>query len=695
MNKLKFPNTYALSSLIPAAVFCLFLGSVFPSSAYELKDVGLISGGSQTYLKISFSAKPTEGEFPLYFQKTDPERGTLTISFLETETPFPLGKYALDAGSPWVEELWLKKLTSPSGKNFLGVELKLKAPPPAEVLIAPQGKGGLKVLLESASKGKYSWWLGKAAKVTKPQDDYLSAPATPVPPTVSVAEAARIAAEAAKIGKAIVAQPEPETPQEGPSAGSGPSRHAAGTGLVLKEIKLMIAKSQEDLLLVFDPPAAPAYTVEKDPAKPLVLRILLDDASSSLSRPDFVLPRSGVFKSVGIYRRGRQKLTLEFNLAGNAPVHILPREGGLALTGAGKGDAATPFKWSSLKPQATTPQVEASVDAVTSAHEEGAALDAGATGTAKGKSKALSSSQIFSLGKGGKSMILLKDSATLKDKPGSKKTIRKVPLGEKVERLEKQGSWIKVATGTDTGFIRQDQAVYEDELTLAQSKALEAQLAAKQVKLDAAQAKLETARQAQEAAAAKAEQVASAKAEQMTAAPAQAEAPAAGKPASSKTPAHTTPVSLPGQPQLSMPSPGDESKLAVSGNPELAGKLAEEKKAAELEKMRVEPEEKRISYNSYGRRDPFIPVEQGASDNGIDIDQMKVVGIIWQSQEPMAVLEHNRETGLSFTVKQGDPVHNGRVSRITRDAVTFDISEYGISRSYSLKLVSSQERAKK
>ena len=111
--------------------------------------------------------------------------------------------------------------------------------------------------------------------------------------------------------------------------------------------------------------------------------------------------------------------------------------------------------------------------------------------------------------------------------------------------------------------------------------------------------------------------------------------------------------------------------------------------------MRVEPEEKRVTYNSYGRRDPFIPVEQGSVDNGIDIDQMKVVGIIYQSSEPMAVLEHTSEANVSFTVKVGDPVHNGRVARITREAVTFDISEYGISRSYSLKLVSSKEGTKK
>ena len=157
---------------------------------------------------------------------------------------------------------------------------------------------------------------------------------------------------------------------------------------------------------------------------------------------------------------------------------------------------------------------------------------------------------------------------------------------------------------------------------------------------------------------------------------------------------------LPAKPAvIPAPTPGNTAgqapKLAIADSPELAEKLAREKKQADDEKMRIEPEEKRVTYNSYGRRDPFIPVEAGSTDNGIDIDQMKVVGIIWQASEPLAVLEHVREANVSFTIKQGDPVHNGRVARITREAVTFDISEYGISRSYSLKLVSSKEGTKK
>ena len=53
--------------------------------------------------------------------------------------------------------------------------------------------------------------------------------------------------------------------------------------------------------------------------------------------------------------------------------------------------------------------------------ELGLAVDAAAGNSGKpSKGKGLSSSRIFSLGKGGKSMILLKDSAALKAAPGPK-----------------------------------------------------------------------------------------------------------------------------------------------------------------------------------------------------------------------------------------------------------------------------------
>ena len=559
------------------AALALLSPALVPSAlAHELKDVTLVAGPGQTFLKVSFEGAPEEGEYPLYFQKTDLTRGTITLSFLETETAFPLGRHSLDSGSPAVEEIQLRKMTSPSGKTFLGLELKLKDPPMSEALLQPVPKGGLKLVINNGAKKKYTWSLTKALKA---REDYLSAKAAPFPSKAYAEPKAKALGEPAPAEPALAAQP-----------------------------------------------SAPAPAAEAKPANAI----------------------------------GKHK-----------------------IAAADKGSE--------------------SGDGVKSALEEGAALEASHS------AKPLSSSKVFSVGNGSKPMVLTKDSTAMKDKPGAAgKVLKKIPVGEKVERLEGKSGWMRVVAGADTGYLRATDAVYADEITKSQEKSITDKVAAKAAKLIAAAAKAAAAEAKKQAAEAKAtakaeaankkaaEVAAAAQAKQQQKDQKLAEAGVAqGKSQTLKvSDAHPQP----GEPAAS-PAGGSGSgltpKLAIADNPELADKLAKEKKAAEDEKMRVEPEENRITYNSYGRRDPFIPVEQGSTDNGIDIDQMKVVGIIWQSSEPMAVLEHTREANVSFTVKQGDPVHNGKVARITREGVTFDISEYGISRSYSLKLVSSKEGTKK
>jgi hypothetical protein len=683
------------------SIFAIILAALSLSSAHDLKGVDLSGNAAQISLKLTFGPGG-DGDYPLYFQKVDAAHGTVTLCFLETETAFPLGGHAVDA-NPAVEEIFLKRLTSPSGKNFLGVELKMKEPPQAEAAVQPMPKGVLKVMLGKGGKGKLAWSLEKSLKAAPSRlaapsqladDAYLAAKAE-APPATATSKKGPHSAESPEAAPAapVAAAPEQAAPETAPAPG------ATTPAASLKELKMVISKSQEDFLLAFDPPAVPAYAVAVKGADSSVLELAFDGAKSALERKEYAPPQSGLFKKVKITNE-KGKLVLRFQLASKSPVQILPQEGALALTGAGKGESAVPSKWTTAKPDAV-PAAAATGEApdpVTSAHEEGAALDAAQGAGAAGRKNGLSSSGVFSLGKGGKSMIVTKDSAALKSAPGGKgKTLKKLPLGDKVEKLEKSGAWVKVVSGSDTGFFRADGAVYEDEITDAQAKDLQGKLAAKQAKADAAaqkQAAAEAKAQAK-AEAARAKAAAVAAAAQPQAAEAQPQDVAEAAPVAVEGNAGVTkglkPAKAPGAKGAAQAGPN----LSLSANPELADKLAKEKQSAEEEKMDVEPEEKRIAYNSYGRRDPFIPVEQGAGDNGIDIDQMRVVGIIWQASEPMAVLEHTREAGVSFTVKAGDPVHNGRVRSISRDAVTFDISEYGISRSYSLKLISSKEGAKK
>lgn len=567
----------------------------------ELIGIKLVCGPTQSLLDLTFSNTTSEEGFPSFFQKVDSTKGILTLSFLETETAFPLGRHIVDSGSRNLEAIQLRKMTSPSGKNFLGLELQLKEPPSGEAPIQPGSRGSLQVVVGKGTKKKFTWSLAKALKA---KEEYLTAKASNAP--VEKVEMASM--EKPDTAKAVS--------MPSPVVNKNPTK------------------------------SSPIDTAKKEPTK---------------------------------------------NLKGEPPV------------------------------------------LVKSAHELGAALDA--KHGAKQGINGLSSSKVFSIGLGSKPMIVVKDSIEMKDQAGIKgKLLKKLPLGLKVVRIDGATGWTRLVAEADTGFVRTEGLLYSDEMTSVQEKSLSTKLEAKQAKLTAWEAKV-AAQKADSVAKAekKAAQVA-AKAEELrkkteaaalalqkkneamhpmpkdsvkqpevkamvsetippaTAVVGETKTPALKvKPpksvASAETPKDTTHV--PGN------TAGAPPKLAIADSPELAEKLAREKKQAEEEKMRIEPEEKRVTYNSYGRRDPFIPVEAGSTDNGIDIDQMKVVGIIWQSSEPLAVLEHVREANVSFTVKQGDPVHNGRVARITREAVTFDISEYGISRSYSLKLVSSKEGTKK
>lgn len=554
------------------------LAAGLSAGAHELKDVSLIVAGGKARVELAFAPGPGESEFPLYFQKAEAAQGELTLSFLGTETAYSLGTHPLDGGAPGLEGVVLKKITSPSGKEFLGVGLKLRGADSllsaggAEVQAAP--KGVLRLGLGKVPARKFSWSLSAEAKAA---DSYLAERAAPPPPQ---AEAKADEREAAAAFSAPVP---PDEPAKAPPA------KASG-------------------------PASPSR--------------------------------------------------------------------------AKAAEAAAPDP-----------------DPVASAHADGMALEKRLEKRTVGASKALSSSRIFTLAAGGKTLVLLKDSAALRSEPGARGAVlRKLPIGDSVARLAAEGSCVRVAAGGDSGWIRVSEAVYADELTEVQAKAIAKRIAANQARLAAAQARLaaqqareeEKRRKAEEAAAEAARKLAEKQAAEEAKRQALAAAnPPAGVQEAGAAPGRAGLPQAPGAPNASPAATGTAGpgpQLSLADNPELAGRLAREKEAADEEKKRIEPEENRVTYNSYGRRDPFIPVEQGVSDNGIDIDQMKVVGIIWQASQPMAVLEHSKESGISFTVKEGDPVHNGRVARISHDAVTFDISEYGISRSYSLRLVSSNAK---
>ena len=95
--------------------------------------------------------------------------------------------------------------------------------------------------------------------------------------------------------------------------------------------------------------------------------------------------------------------------------------------------------------------------------------------------------------------------------------------------------------------------------------------------------------------------------------------------------------------------------------------------------------EDRVTYSSFGRRDPFVEIK-GLVEEGINIDQVELVGIIWEAEEPVAILVESKNPSVSYTIKEGDKIMNGKVLKITQTDVLFLIQEFGVSRRYSMGL---------
>ena len=95
--------------------------------------------------------------------------------------------------------------------------------------------------------------------------------------------------------------------------------------------------------------------------------------------------------------------------------------------------------------------------------------------------------------------------------------------------------------------------------------------------------------------------------------------------------------------------------------------------------------EDKVTYSSFGRRDPFVEVK-GLVEEGININQVELVGIIWESDVPMAILVDSKNPSISYTLKEDDRILNGKVLKITQTDVLFLIQEFGVSRRYTMGL---------
>src|SRR5258705_880152 len=96
-------------------------------------------------------------------------------------------------------------------------------------------------------------------------------------------------------------------------------------------------------------------------------------------------------------------------------------------------------------------------------------------------------------------------------------------------------------------------------------------------------------------------------------------------------------------------------------------------------------------YNALGRRDPFQAMVGGefvgddvGGDAPVDVGGMKVVGIVWGTEDKFAMVEDGR--GQSLVLRVGDKVMNGVVEGLRRDAVVVRITADGQSQSVAIPL---------
>ncbi|MFC1584363.1 SH3 domain-containing protein [Fibrobacterota bacterium] len=310
----------------------------------------------------------------------------------------------------------------------------------------------------------------------------------------------------------------------------------------------------------------------------------------------------------------------------------------------------------------------------------------------------------FSISEENRDYIALSNRIKLRDAPGTgSQTIRTIHAGEKVTGISRKKDWFQVYTGKDTGWVKNNLLAYEDKLTPEQRKSIKTQQAereAEEMRLAAKQKAEEEARKQKELAAKqRAEEEALKKKELEPKQRAEEEAKkkeeklARKKAGEEKRKKEEEILNLKRKEKLRLEEKRKAEQERIEREQEMARILAEKKRIEEQEKRKRERERKKVQYTSFGRRDPFIPVEHAPlSDRDIILDQMKLVGIIWNAKDPLAVLEHRTEPAISIALRKGDSISNGKVTQITRHKVVFEISEYGVFRFYTLKLKSPKER---
>lgn len=98
----------------------------------------------------------------------------------------------------------------------------------------------------------------------------------------------------------------------------------------------------------------------------------------------------------------------------------------------------------------------------------------------------------------------------------------------------------------------------------------------------------------------------------------------------------------------------------------------------------------RFVYPTDARRNPFLSLIR-EDDSGPQFDNLDLMGVIYAGSLGSIATLVDRATDKAYRVRRGEILGNARVVEIRPDAVVFQVSELGLTRSETLRVKKEQQ----
>ena len=278
-------------------------------------------------------------------------------------------------------------------------------------------------------------------------------------------------------------------------------------------------------------------------------------------------------------------------------------------------------------------------------------------------------------------LVVVKDNVNLRSDPAvalKSNVIAKLPLGAIGTQERKEGKWVRGTFDDSRGWLFASMVLDSGRVTPALWKKIKAvvlekkKLEEKKLQREEKVKAIAMAREKAKAEAIMAEE--KAKADKLARAKEKAEAAQQAKEAQK---ARAEAAKMQQKPLAQSPQEPTEA-AQMSG-----------KDTVPTQPAKTFP--KLIEYHVLGR-DPFLPLSQDEEGPMPNIENLQLVGILYDAMDRIALLEDVRNKEKAYALRENDPVRNGYLLRIQTDKVLFLINEMGISRTYAMKLNKGKER---